>query len=765
MSAQSSARSKRRQSALFSSHGRPSLLPLPQLSIHSVATSTPARGLQKHLPAPLPTPKAPVSRLLSTPAKGYDDNTTFFGFSPGVEANETALLAVDYRSAAGQHNEQNGDDLFDDTAVLEERAFANRRTSHDGDTSTGGLGALIFSNLVAGGHTQDALERLELGKRRESSTSRNSEHTSPVKRNASFTVSIGGDYLVDYETDVRFGDDIYEKLRDNEADAEARKDEHESVRINLAPPSIQFTSSPAVRAYTPTSPDESPTDASPSAARHVQSTQSPRQLPGSPVPLPSDTHSPLLPTSPARSVQTSHTQGHVLHSGQKDVPDAREQQQQPYLPESPAKSAVSASAEPSPTMAERRQARRLRRGLTASMAILLSPVAEDQDREKSISRSRSMLAETVESQSSMPHVLPPAVQEAPPRMTSQIETRREDHQVYTTVLHFGQKEPVPADGPDLPEVQAELPHTSEHASGDNGRIASREPVSLASMLVASLSQSNIDVTDHELDHAPVASSSKEIAKEPSGSRNSQFTAKSRQRAASASLPAHTGPVIKKHIREPSNSQANAPSYLNPTLSRSIRQRQSAKTRQTEMSQRNSRIDASRAAKTVVKEVIHTTQPIRQPKQKTKPPLPPRPIQTQKPADIPAPTARIVKKKSIDDLFERRQRDGARVPALEHPQNCTSSSMNGKGKEEQSRADEIHMRPVAHQATLNPCSAASDEALTVPRGFNFAAPRKRLRQESAAAPGPTSAPARVQVRRTTAQPETGKAPCRKARRVS
>lgn len=731
MSAQSSARSKRRQSALFTSK---SLLPLPQLSISSIATSTPARANQKHTLAPLPTPQPPTARLLGTPARQQHDNTTFFGFSPGAEADETALLAVDYRSL-GRREEQMQDELFDDTAILEEKAFANRRTSHEGDHSSGGLGALIFSNLIAGSQAHDALERLELGKRRDSDTSRRNDHASPLKRNASFTISTGGEYLVDYETDVRFGDDLQD-LYDRTVEASPPT---ENAYSNPPPPSFRFSSSPVASLHSPFviqvskvaphQPMES--DATQNTVQN-QVVSSPSLKDKSEY-LQQDTTrvigGPLGPQAVRADAEQVEEASQQV-SADVDLSPSKQPALSPGISPASVHSAISTFAEPSPlpSMAEKRLARRMRRGLTSSMAILLSPVAEDRDREKSMSRSRSMLVEAIEAQFAD---LPAA----------------EASQNMTITHHIGpvrspsEEALPPANEPANTSMQQGLvdeevlePYrTEEKQQSPIGGTSFTEPVPLASVLAASLVQRTLLLpgSTQDLDVASAAASS-------------SVTSKSRP----APIPSLPEGLIKHKIKPQPASKAlekvssqsrvakvprsasDGPSYLKPTLCRSIQQREAVSfQRSTSSSRARPPVTSASQRRTASETLPHDIRQASEAstsRQHRQPPLR-RARVVSAPIDVSVggPPALIAKKRSVDDLFERRQRDGARTVTT----NATIDKSKGKGKESEKVLKPQQTRFTSGKQTTssglteNVYKGAQDEALTVPRGFAFGSSRR------------------------------------------
>lgn len=738
MSAQSSARSKRRQSALFSSK---SLLPLPQISISSIATSTPARGNQRQLPAPLPTPGPSEAHLLGTPARIQDGNATFFGFSPGVEANETALLAVDYRSIRREddaRDEQSHEDIFDDTAILEQRAFANRRCSNEGDQSLGGLGALIFSNLIAGNQAQEALERLELGRRRDGNTSRQSITLSPVRRNASFTLSTAGEYLVDYETDVRFGDDLQD-VYDQAADASL---DNKRISSNVPPASFDFRSSPIKSLYPSSSPHvvnksilhmttsrqenlvehhlddqqstlypaESTLGHSRAFSEAFQETSRPAimeemEVPGKDVfTVDQPTHGPLSPGSSRRTVEQSSA-----------------------ISPASVRSAISVPAEPSPTMAEKRLARRMRRGLTASMAVLLSPVAEDRDKEKSMSRSRSMLCEAVEDQCSH-------------RSHVEAETGHPSVQNHSDrTLHPPTEQDTQTHTEDAPaNVQEFSIQQTESENGCNAEKHVPPPVStemaelipLASLLTASVP--NVDYSANLSAHG-----SSRVYAPPSDSlavpseavsaviHHPPKLALKRQSVKAASNPT---PAVNLLKRQHTLTQKEGPSYLKPTLSRSIQQRDTVPLRRS-VSLSSTQIvgNAASLRRTASHSVVRQAP---KPSQTTEIGREPLELSVDKKCvastsgSVAASqsTAPVSKKHSVDDFFERRQRDGGKV----------SIAMQGKGEGKESdrivhepqepRGPEAGKTAVSSDV-MQASRSTTDDALTIPRGFAFAHTRR------------------------------------------
>lgn len=753
MSAQSSARSKRRQSALFSSKN---LLPVPQLSFSSITTSTPARGNQKHIPAPLPTPQPYAGRLLSTPVHAHNDNTSVFGFSPGAEADETALLAVDYRSISREgvaSDQQLQDDLFEETAILEQRAFSNRRTSHEGDQSSGGLGALIFSNLIAGNQAHDALERLELGRRRDSENSRRSERISPFKRNASYTVSTGGEYLVDYETDVRFGDDLLDGFGVGQSSPDSPETFPQPASL-----SPQITTSLFAKAHTPISLQYSPASTVSRAHQDPPEEQAP-QSPTRASRLNTDrTQDATLSPGPVVRTPPLQNNEESLHDDcQQDAVQIQYVQPYSHL-ESPGRSpagvhsTVYTPVDPSPSMAERRQARRALRGLTASMAILLSPVAEDRDREKSMSRSRSMLMEALE-KSHLQGVEACQNEAAPPTMSIQ-----QDHAASTST-----SEPQPED---LPAEERMMftqlpPPTSKHDEA-----ISAKPIPLASVLEASLSQNSIRAD------ASIGQSSIQVPSVPpqldGASKNhhsSRRKATARHKSGSASLKSLSAakpadPALPRRNRpEVSRSASVGPSYLKPTLSRSIQQRESVSLKRS--------ISASQTGQSVFKPVVRKT-----PGDRLGPGQPSKGMPSAQAAGpsshrvrvacAPIPssseqrTASLAKERSVDDLFERRQRDGYRAPIITQPKD----EVRRKAAVAERRSDlaEKMMQPEPKTALIPAHVSTQDEALTVPRGFAFAQnkrERKRARPEED----------RIGIASTVVPTSTRPIPVRKARRVS
>lgn len=729
MSAQSSARSKRRQSALFSSK---SLLPLPQISISSIATSTPARGSQRQLPAPLPTPGPSQTHLLGTPARKQDDNTTFFGFSPGTEANETALLAVDYRSIGFEdvgRNEQLEADTFDDTAILEQRAFADRRISNEGDQSLGGLGALIFSNLIAGNQPQEALERLELGKRRDGSTSRRSITLSPAKRNASFTLSTGGEYLVDYETDVRFGDDLQD-LFDEAAEYATNK---EKIFLDAVLPPVTFGSSPIPRLYPPSSPhvaNDYPNRTAQSRQEGILAADSldHQQYTSSPV------QHKFYTNTCERSSPTACAE---IRLPGKDEPAYTAQALPPlgsshgYIDPSPAISSASVhptvpvSDEPSQAMAEKRLARRQRRGLTASMAVLLSPVAEDRDREKSLSRSRSMLREALED----PYLGDPAKEAGHPSV-SHVQDH-EDHAPESTHdkdAHFHPQEVVT-------QIQAASiwkgePDDECHADQSPFPPTGTDtisPVPLACILAASLPDvgrsANLSPAS-SIFTRPTASEPHPLITDEGQALAMTSLAKStvKQQKASGAAGSNLKRTAESVGRQNRAAPRDGPSYLKPTLRRSIQQRETVPLRRSvSLSKAKPAVKGAPVRRTASHTMVdHASRPL-QPAtgRKAQGSVSDRELVTSTSADTTAPRVAIAlsKKNSVDDLFERRQRDGGKA----------SSRAREKGKGKELVEHQKFKRPETNQAALPETSSQEpkdrlDAGLTLPRGFSFAQSR-------------------------------------------
>lgn len=762
MSAQSSARSKRRQSALFSSQGRPSLLPLPQIAISNITTSTPARGLQRHVPAPLPTPQPASAHPLSTPARGYDDNTTFFGFSPGAEAEETALLAVDYRSAGHERHhaqeEQMHDELFDDTAILEQRAFANRRTSHEGDQSSGGLGALIFSNLIAGGPARDALERLELGKRRDSDTSRRSEHVSPIKRNASFTVSTGGEYLVDYETDVRFGDELLEKVFNT---ATLSRDSPLDLAQNLNPITFYHADSTAHQAHTSTSLAE----LSSGATRRIASRSlephpdESERIQDSPTYIsPANAQALTSPGARSGSIQddedeagsASEEAGHPVQDQIEQHEDLSEQVATSAV-DSPARPepALPVSARPSPALEERRQARRLRRGLTASMVTLLSPVAEDRDREKSISRSRSMLAEAIEAQqlNLIAHVDVPITVSEPPMPENLCQEPEEE---LPRQWH--------SDFPDAVEPAGVPSSQPEPIIADQSTSNVSKPLPLASVLAASRSQ------PQSMNILATSAVSEPQAFQPTEAVTAPAQLITRPLANASTKPSHTvsrqttSAVVSKQLAR-SSDKGEGPSYLRPTLSRSIQQRDA--------------LPAKRVLSTSQRKAVNSQSMTQKPTSLSAPrqsiASPQSQASIHAPSQPRAPSATVVASLHRSAAVEAKEdkRDENRKAARDNYRRLVAESRHDDSGQVEAhknslKRDQPSQRSASVPATVQEAlnDRADDPGLTVPRGFAFNQTRKRLRQEDSAL-----ATTQPRIRRVV-RPIVSTAPVvRKARRVS
>lgn len=730
MSAQSSARSKRRQSALFSSQGRPSLLPLPQLSISSITTSTPARGLKRHIPAPLPTPQHASIHLLSTPARVHDDNTTLFGFSPGAEADETALLAIDLRSAGHGHNnvqdEHLQDELFDDTAILEQRAFSNRRTSHEGDQSSGGLGALIFSNLIAGNQAQDALERLELGKRRDSDTSRRSEQVGTVKRNASFTLSTGGEYLVDYETDVRFGDDLAEEESSSPLKAEAVLG-HQADWPQDPPSSLfNFSSSPFQPAHTPTS--LATTSNSPHrrsvhslSENHPSEAELQRELQESLLQKNSESFPQVLVADaaypdPRQTAEQASTPGseatarQVHHDLTSQAHETLEVATT-HVAVSPAHTspAMPYTTRPSPALEERRQARRLRRGLTASMATLLSPVAEDRDREKSMSRSRSMLGEAIEAQQSQ---LLPAQQHAEERQSTPTHPEHDTEAALRNPVHSSRTIPAEPSSFNL-----------------------SQPIPLASVLAASLSRDSVNparpMQDDTIPAPSISSKTMQLSKHIEVPPMQVPTASKRHNAVSKKPSQVTSnktiSTVVPRQHERSDGKREGPSYLKPTLSRSIQQREP--------------VPAKREVSTFEQKVVRRDPVSRKPtiKQTSRPSIAVSLSKspTHLPSSVRVPlaatraplqsSAGTAVKKSAKDLPTQATRDASHAPA-EKVHKLANEQQVERAQEPVDNVEAVRRGPpLSGIIPEDPKDGMDDAALTVPRGFAFAQPRKRVRQ--------------------------------------
>ena len=157
-------------------------------------TSTPARvNLLSSGPAPMPTPAAHVAALsglaevsLSGAYGGKDD---------------TQLLGLDFLA------EQNNVLDYDDTVLLQQRAFGESSGMHGA-----GLGERLLEMLMDQGELrqqqQAVLQKMELGSSQIGRNRANTSRSSSTRRNEHVTLGPGGESFVDFELDVRFGDDL-----------------------------------------------------------------------------------------------------------------------------------------------------------------------------------------------------------------------------------------------------------------------------------------------------------------------------------------------------------------------------------------------------------------------------------------------------------------------------------------------------------------------------------------------------------------------------
>ena len=207
--------------------GRTSLLAPIQLPA-GFTTSTPARGpgLLSAMPAPLPTPQDRLPAMLQEEA-----DSTFFqavgANGGGDEAEETALLGLKYDGHAAfdaQDTFIGGQDqaaeVAETTIMLQQRAFA----TNNNNTNGSGLGGKLFEMLMSQSQStqivpaasrapQDVLLSIDLGnsqlgREKRLSTSPKKPRTSAARRNERSSIGPSGQSFVDFDTDVRFGDDL-----------------------------------------------------------------------------------------------------------------------------------------------------------------------------------------------------------------------------------------------------------------------------------------------------------------------------------------------------------------------------------------------------------------------------------------------------------------------------------------------------------------------------------------------------------------------------
>ena len=197
---------------------RDSLLGIPQIA-GGFTTSTPARsssnGQTYTLPAPMPTPQQQLPCLAEA-------DSTFFN-AGGDDGEETALLGLNHNDAhgavmqdtfieAGPHVEEP-----ETTVMLQQRAFANNNNGM-------GLGGKLFDMLMTQSQPlqeaplpsrgpQDVLLSIDLGnsqlgREKRLSRSPTKRRSSTARRNERSSIGPSGQSFVDFDTDVRFGDDL-----------------------------------------------------------------------------------------------------------------------------------------------------------------------------------------------------------------------------------------------------------------------------------------------------------------------------------------------------------------------------------------------------------------------------------------------------------------------------------------------------------------------------------------------------------------------------
>lgn len=220
-------------------------------ALPSITTSTPGRTAKVSFaaPDPMPTPVGASSATMLSMVREEDEKEVEEG-SEGDELHQeqeegitvfgeeddgvTMLMGVNFQpagqaSALTQHNHT---DIWDDTVELERRAFS------DVNPFLGGhLGEKMFQLLVAPVDPLDALDRLDTGNTtlRRSSTNFNNGSSSMVmtttttpdlvdtsvrsrhspRKNERTFVGAGGTSFIEYEQEVRFGDDLLLQERED----------------------------------------------------------------------------------------------------------------------------------------------------------------------------------------------------------------------------------------------------------------------------------------------------------------------------------------------------------------------------------------------------------------------------------------------------------------------------------------------------------------------------------------------------------------------
>lgn len=221
-------RGQKRVSASASVTATVSALPVarrPSLQRAAFTTSTPARSngaLSAMPPAPLPTPLDRLPVLSEADSTFFRDDKFVGG---GDDNEETALMGLDYDihaenvqdtfigSLVGQENQE----IAETTAMLQQRAFANNSLG-------AGLGGKLFEMLMSQSQsaqpvsvairpTQDVLHAIDLGnsqlgKDRRFSSPKKARISTTDRRNERSSIGPSGQGFIDFDTDVRFGDDL-----------------------------------------------------------------------------------------------------------------------------------------------------------------------------------------------------------------------------------------------------------------------------------------------------------------------------------------------------------------------------------------------------------------------------------------------------------------------------------------------------------------------------------------------------------------------------
>lgn len=791
MSSEASPYLSRRDSALRRSRRKSSLLPLPQIT-HSFTTSTPARGLSRAIPAPLPTPQPTKAHLPSTLKYTEDvENSTFFAFpAAGSEEDETALLAIEFRRSGSEDNKQQQEDeiqdtLFESTLVLEQRAFANRKWGQDGDRSYIGLGALIFNNLVGNAQAKDALERLEHGNRRRSSNSNKASttvdaiQTSPYKRSASFGLSKAGETFVEYETDVRFGDDI---LGDHETSSSQSSSSPPPPVVHLPLLSLssrnnidtqQDNEVDLVLHDDPQTNRASSPEAVPSSARvsssppEIDNPEANEWLTKKP-----ETEAPdYMHSIPAVDHQeVASTTISELSESSSDVEDVQvTPEETAYNQDSPAPRASEHTLSIAETQVEkvskqvnaliaRREARRMARGLAVTSA--LSPVAEDRSKEKSLSRTNMSSSWSISRRDfSQDSISSEKVENsevtAPVVVASNVSSV-----VHNTALTMSTSSYKVAsqvqDGRNVPDVNDEA---CEGAEAVPQNITQKQAD--VTMACDSPVQDNPSHT-----HVQQAEKTSPVSV-PAGTSTYSIQDQPRRlisrRATSAEQNKDAPPQMDKAT---SHVEKSVPSYMRSTQSRYQQQRElghsrkgptvtKAKVNPSVPTRRNlsfvnapqDAAEQTTASDTVARSRVssvadyHRRNTVilgRTRAVSSTGSLDARPVHAPRLRTVSAPAssrteraAPLKRKKSVDDFFERRQRDLGRIPCHETDESHLEASNT--------------LMPTGGTSTAPPprSSRHDDDALTVPQGFSFGQShrnRKRPREE-----GRTSTLALVELR--------------------